>query len=447
MYKSRELPNNFGVTNGAYYSGSGSSTFQGPFPSEWVQPIPWEYGMNRLDSQVIPPAPFGLQTFESTNRARPLFNACDNLRCQIVTLPYSILYERYNNPLQAYWKWLSIILPWHNIGSTSKAFNIGNVAWTDCEDSQRRAWWSMQPRYEAEVNALNFLWELKDFRSIARKFRKVNIRNISRDLAKIRTRLRRELKKLRGKGSLKILKESLDSITRLISELHLTKEMAIDPLVADTIVILDEASTVIEKVQEQFQVRGFAPQRSYYSETIEQIDNLSFSTTDYWRPSGNFSDVRFNATLEYMYSYEMRSAHDVIRKHYGLDVTGQAIWNAIPFSFLVDYFIKIDRAIHDMAKDPNVDLKTVQYCESLNNVTQRGYHVVSDARVHGFYCPDLGIKSAETIGSRPNLLTGTKVSHYRRRVTQPNQGSALPRLTLPTKGQVRNLLALTRVLW
>jgi hypothetical protein len=406
--------------------------------------------MDRLDAEYIPVTGWGSQTFESTTHARPRFNACDNYRQQIITVPFSILYERYNYPAQALFRWLYIINPWPTIRTGTKIpyLKLGDVSWAACDDTQRRAWWSMQPRYESEISALNFLWELKDFASIARKFRKINFRNLSRDLGKIRTRLRRELKKLRGKYPLTTLKDTLNSITRLIAELHLTKEMAIDPLVADTIIILEEARTIIDQVQEQFQVRGKSAQRSYYSEELEQLDNLVYKNdNDYWRPSGNFSDVHFNATLEYSYSYKMRNEHDAIRRHYGLDVTGNSIWNAIPFSFLVDYFFNVDAAIRNMAKDPNVDLNVIQYCESLDNVTQEGYFVVNDARMHDFYCPDYNIKSVSTIGSRPLVLSGCKVSHYRRRVTLPNKGTALPRLTLPSKGQVRNILALTRVLW
>jgi hypothetical protein len=247
------------------------------------------------------------------------------------------------------------------------------------------------------------------------------------------------------------IKDTFDDVTRLISELRLTNEYCVKPTINAVGSILKESQTLIDDVQKKFQVRGQAPQRSYYSELIDsEITWTSEDAVYYWRPRGIVSSLRFNATLEYEYDYIMRSYGDAFRRYYGLDVTGEGIWDAIPFSFLADYFLKIGQSIHNMAKDPNVNLMPIQYCESLDNKTTFGYHVIAHAKAKYFYCPDIkgsNPKTGTPIGEVPALLTGTSKSHYLRRVTAPNRGSALPRVQLPTTGQIKNMMALLRVLW
>lgn len=452
MYKTRTLPCDLGITNGFYDQTVIGGSYLASVFQNWKLPDVWDEGLSRLTAQITAPATLGVQMFESTTNPRPKFNSMSNYRTQFIVRPFSILTERYNRADVRDGYYCYMFNPSAaGIGFAALPIQLGG-GWAACEGAQRRAWWSMQPRFEGEVEALNFIWELKDFRSIAKSFGKVrNIRRLGAELKKLQSTIRRELRKRNNKSLLENIKDTFDDVTRLISELRLTNEYCVKPTINDVGSILKESQVLIDDVQKKFQVRGQAPQRSYYSELIDSSTTwTSESALYYWRPRGYTSSLTFTATLEYEYDYIMRSYGDAFRRYYGLDVTGEGIWNAIPFSFLADYFVKIGQSIRNMAKDPNVNLMPIQYCESLDNKTTFGYHVIAHAKAKYFYCPDIkgsNPKTGTPIGEVPALITGTSKSHYLRRVTAPNRGSALPRVQLPTTGQIKNMMALLRVLW
>jgi len=131
----------------------------------------------------------------------------------------------------------------------------------------------------------------------------------------------------------------------------------------------------------------------------------------------------------------MRSDSDAFLKYWGLKFTPEVIWNGIPFSFLVDYFFKIGKSIHAMKTDPNVSLLKTQYCESILRTYDSGYVTVAGPNVNlvvnGVVNPSDG-----------SCITGITGTHYKRRVTAPNRGSAIPRIQLPSGRQGANMAAL-----
>ena len=112
------------------------------------------------------------------------------------------------------------------------------------------------------------------------------------------------------------------------------------------------------------------------------------------------------------------------------------MWNAIPFSFLVDYFYKVGNAIHAMSVDPNVQLLQRQYCESICRTYANGVVTTGDPRAT--LCLNGKIVGA---GSAQSGYTG---SIYVRQVKEPNKGSATPKISLPSGRQGTNMAALAR---
>jgi hypothetical protein len=138
----------------------------------------------------------------------------------------------------------------------------------------------------------------------------------------------------------------------------------------------------------------------------------------------------------------MRARVDALKRYYGLNVNAEVIWNMLPFSFVCDYFLKVANALRNMRTDPNVAMRTLQYAESLLQRSSSGYHYNGDSRVRDFFAPDI----MDAYGQN-NLLSGYESTHFLRRVTHPNKGVALPRVSMPSKRQRQNLIALARVLW
>lgn len=434
MNKSRSLPFDRGITDGKYYSGSMAVGSNYPIDvGAW-----WAYGVARAANTRTPGTFIGTQNVQGTTRPRPKFNDFENIKIGGFQRAYLIACEQYNRPTQVY------LLPCFMSAMSGVVRTLIPGVWSAFDGAQRRAWWSMQPRFEGEVEALNFIFELKDFRNIAKAIGRANIRRSMSKLRGLHRRVKHSVVRFFKDGYKRPkLFRLFDDATTTVAEVHLTKEFAIDPLITDTALLLQQACTLVDKVQKQFQCRGYSPQRSHYTEEIVYNDALTrYTNNNYWFGNGTWQSTIFTATLEYSYEYRLRSRFEAFKAYYGLNVTAEAIWNAIPFSFLVDYFLKVGQAISFMRKDPNVTLKTHQYCESLLSTHSRGIHYVNDSRVREFYCPD--VQGDVRLGS---LLSGYASTHYLRRNTAPNKGTALPRVTLPTTGQVQNMVALLKVLW
>lgn len=399
----------------------------------------------RYNVGKVHPTYVGLEEFSATERPRPSFNDCIHTKAKYLAHPFAIWYEALGNPNYINMKGFSrMVLP---SGSTKWDKNVAHLAqYGDFEDARRRAWWSMQPRFEGEVSMLNFIFELKDFRSLVKAFIKMRspsllakqMRIYQANLRKLNPKLghaSRTVAELTSKKLGPTLQAGM-STARIIAQLRLLNEFAIKPLMADTANILSQIGVIVEEAQAKFMARGVEPQVSHFSETVVHTDTLKLvSPYLYWYKKGLYVSTTFTATLEYKYNYMLRSQTDAFLKYWGLKPNAEAIWNAIPFSFLADYFYKIGDAIHSMTLDPNVALMHTQYCESLLFQYVSGYAYTGDSRAKIY----LNEVSNPRYGTPITAYFG---SHYRRRLTSPNMGLATPKFSLPSGRQGANMAAL-----
>lgn len=380
------------------------------------------------------PTSLGQEYLQSTTRPKPHFNECTHSTVQGFNYPFLHCGMNTNGSfsLQPYMKWAP---PGQSIA------NIGDLSpsdWSAWSDVQRRAWWSMQPRFETEIALLNFIYEMKDFKRMARYLLKFKFTEIGQKLRGLRNRLRQldgGIKSTSRGG------KTLAQITRTAAEARLVSEFAIKPLISDLTTIFKTVANVIELTQQQFADRGNLHQISHYSEDGPTIMTGSYSSANLRsRFLGNVQQSRFTATLQYSYRYDMRKGWDLLSRSMGLEFNAETFWNMIPFSFLADYVYKVGTALHTMRTDPNVNMRLLQYCESILQTRSTGYHVdKSSPYLRAFYCPcsnqgELGLVS----------VAGYRKTLYRRRLAHPNKGAAMPKFASPTQGQLYNLAALVR---
>lgn len=283
---------------------------------------------------------------------------------------------------------------------------------------------------------LNFLYELKDFKDIMRHAAKPNYRELGATLRKLKSDfLRNKRKGLNNKPF---------DPTLPLANIRLINEYAIKPTLRDISDIHKQLGIIVRAAQEQFQTRGFETQKSHYSETVDHVVNLvkigSSESTPYSK--GYVGKSKFTATMSYTYDYEMRNDIDAFLKFWGLTGNWEVFWNATPFTFLADYFIKIGKAVHMMEYDRNVNLIPSQYCESTLHESLAGTfnYTNSTSVCHWLVNAD----RYYPVNTEPFLLTGVRSTIYDRVNTSPNKGSALPRFAVPTWGQTANMLALAR---
>lgn len=424
-----------------YYSSSSSLNTRPPYDKLYIEAkdnymSKYLDGLSKAKTLLGGIKPTGSQTFQSTTRRKPYFNDCSNVKLHGFCYPYLQLLVDYSLPgtayLMPYWR---RSIPFTDLSSLP----TGEPAWAAAEGSQRRAWWSMQPRFEGEVSMLNFIFELKDFKELMHIAGKTPY-----GWADKYSRLGRKMHSMvKDYKTLTVVPTTAWSASKIWANLRLANEFALKPLIKDIKAITDQLTVTAEAAQDEYVKRGLEPQISHFSETLDESFAGTWGTKNEqsWF-TGMYQKTLFTATMEYRYNTDLRSGAELFKRYWGLNTTGGVLWEATPFSFLADYFIKIGKAIHAMDLDPNTHTTMMQYCESLSQQNAKCVGCLpAESHVTRFYCPS-DKHFADYTGFRP--VSGIEWTFYNRRVTYPNKGSALPRITVPSKGQQMNMLALVR---
>lgn len=379
----------------------------------------------------------GNEIFESTEMHRPYFNNCDHYNMRAVCLDYCAFGTQV---LATDPSWGELISAVSIAGKREPFpnFSLSEMDWVadtdiicveDLDSYQREAWHSMQPRFEGQISMLNFLYELRDFKSLLKHFALLKPGNIMRMLRE-------------GVKPTKRLRD-LDP-SKALADLYLTNELAIKPLLMDLGNIMSQIFIEVDKAQRNFEIAGQTNQKSHYGATLCEVDSRSAPSGAYTLRQveyGAHDETLFNATLEYQYQYDCRPRLEAFMKYWGLSGSYEALWNAVPWTFVADYFTGIGKSIHMMEHDKNVHLEYSQYCESLLRTKRTGV----------FYTADPSYAHTAVIGGKTNgeyskseLVSGLRGSTYQRRVTSPNKGAALPRFKIPGGKQGLTMAALLR---
>lgn len=418
--RERDLVANFGSYGWRNYAAYGGSLWTKYFPKSGsalfdpTNKYSHIYSRGRATTIASSIDTLGRERLETAYPSSfPKFNPCKHDKSEIICLPFSV-YSYGGRTLdtlgelwtfQGYSRQQGYSTLQQN--QTLQHFNPFP------SDVRRRAWHTIQPRFEGEVSMLNFLFELKDFKQLAKFLLRPNYGAIRRTLSRLK------------------------DPTRLLSEGWLTWQLALKPLLSDLSAIHAQAQLVVREVQEQFQLAGEDVQKTHYSESWPSLE-ITSSPRAYIK-AGTLIDERFTATMRYTYEYRMRSTVDAFMHYWGLTMNAETFWNAIPFSFIVDYFIKIGDSLRAMRRDKNISLSVSEYCESMYTLKHIGF----------WYEPSdvsrlLVLDEQQVNAEHRHPLTGHKVSLYTRRVTKPLKGLYVPRIKAPSIKQKATMVALVR---
>lgn len=374
------------------------------------------------------PSYVGQEIFESSERPRPYFNNCWHVRSQAVSSVYTAAFKK---DTSAYlYPYMRTAAP-TDATPTSQLFRHFDA---ELRPAQRSAWATMQPRFEGDVNLFVFIAELKDFKSLAKIM-------TNRPLLKLSNYLRNLRGKIRRRGL-------LFDPSRPLAELHLTTEFALKPLLSDLMEISCQMETIAAEAQRQFIDAGRERSSRHYTEELYRADvdtRSAYYQTKYpfWL-SGTSRTLTFTATMEYSYEYNCRQTLDAFMRYWGLVPNAEAIWNLIPFSFLLDYFVKVGRSLRVARRDSNVNLNLNQYCESLLSNFSSGLHFKDSHLLHPVIHGTKEFGTLPVLYRNNNLVSGYISSLYTRHNATPNKGTVLPRIARPSTAQRLNMLALAR---
>lgn len=415
--KRKTVPTNYGNWPNKAMLGQVSSTTQSVVESYWMPELPRLYNewLNTSKPSSLPNKN-GQAVIQSVSGARSEWHPCHHQVEEFCAFPYAKIWSQYNRPrfyvAQCY---RDPFATWMTPQPRVDRHFLDNY-----NQARARAWHVMQPRFEGEISLINFLWELTD---------------VTHLIQQAYSALRMMKKMIRRRPKL-----NPRDPTPAASAAVLSWNLSIMPLLKDVTIIWRQIYQKISEYQSKFAKLGEEPNTRHYKEILVDRSTLSTgSSNDYYHEYGSQLNTTFIATLLYGYSYKMRKPHEMLLKYWGLDGSWTALYNAFPFSFVLDYFIKVGDAIRYMEKDKNVNVGVLNYCESLKTIHTSGIHINS-ASAYGYNFTALNGHIGAT-----GLTTGYRSKLYTRTVGSPlRTGIYVPRVKSPGDKQRLNLLCLAR---
>lgn len=418
---------------------------------------------------------FNETIFTHTDR-RSQMNNCTHSLTQCVNLPYLLASWKYNvyvwsaystEYIVRYYRRPHYPIVWADAGKVAAFHGVG----VNDQGFSARAYWSMRPKIEGEVQALNSIFELKDFSDIASymfkptglaRFIKNNMRTLYQTFATmgqghnmadsylgrhLRAKTRRAYRNNIGaaKDWLSQPGVVMGDITKLSASAVLTWNLAVKPTIQDCMAWHAAAQTDVWKYLSDKKQMGEEGERSHFSERETLYSELTAGTlNNYTYATGKHISLTRTATMISKYRLLWQRFEDIYPKWWGLELGADEVWNMLPLSFVLDYIWTIGKSLEYMDREDNILVLGEDYCESVKVEAGLGYYIIQSYRTPQLVIDGRYIQRVSK--DKPHLVSGTSGKYYERKIKEPYKGPALPKLKLPSPKQAVNLLALARCL-
>lgn len=224
----------------------------------------------------------------------------------------------------------------------------------DLQGLLKRGLRTMLPTMKPEMSAVNSILELKDLRILKRPVEKIitHFKSGQYRLDLLNLRLW-----LRSKGWQRLPPRE---VIRKSASSHLTWSFAVAPMISDYLAIkrvIERASGRINDLINRAgrrQSKHFRYVFTEFGDTYEETGNFGYWSWKYQHQTLQhcessrrviYKPTVFHAQLEYNYNYSsLQLAHSQLLGHLdalGVNLNPGIIWNAIPFSFVVDWLLGI----------------------------------------------------------------------------------------------------------
>jgi len=303
----------------------------------------------------------------------------------------------------------------------------------DLELLQQRALSAIMPRIKSEFSVLNAVYELKDFKHLALTAKSAIVRVSRLGLDKVL------LSTLRKVGKAFTTRPTLSGLARTAAGTYLEWKFAIAPLLQDIAATWQAVSNTEKKLRklldnaEKVRIGHFSWEYVEYTDvTITGSpyvwSALQPASPDYNRPLGSCSgqvvrDVgykpsKFHQEIEYSYYYlDLQIAHSRLLAYldaFGIQLNPAIIWNAIPFTFILDWVVGVSRFL---------DSLKAGWMDPVVIIHQCLWSITRERRISG------RVKYSEFGGYATNghwySLPECTETAYRREVIMPSKSSLL----------------------
>ena len=310
-----------------------------------------------------------------------------------------------------------------------------------------RAYWSMRPRFQADVSLINSIFELKDFVDVAVLLGDIVFRpsSVVRNIIKQYTKIAKK-----GKLSYKqVIAGSLPAahmVSGAVASGVLTANLAVSPTINDVISIHAAAQRSVYQLAHEFKTYGQIGSKTHFKEVDVVVNDVTANSTVFnnvfW--SGRRITVENNVTAVWYYKTLWQKLEDLYPQWWGLKPGVGEVWNMLPMSFVLDYIFTLGKSLEYMDRDDNVDVQGVQWCRSSKSIATLGTYLRTSPHIRAVIVNDKQLEY--TTQNNYLFVSGTRGKCYKRWIGMPTFGPALPRFKKPTGSQLENLAALARVL-
>jgi hypothetical protein len=307
-------------------------------------------------------------------------------------------------------------------GATDYAFCFGGLNGTYCsapakasivevtEEMRQEAWNAMYPDINTGLGLIVSALELRDF---VKLFHTAG-------------RLLNFLEKQAG------LRRFRGTYADVISDGTLAWSYGIRPMLSD---IAGLASLLFDfhRTLTNFAAKGKVPMPYHYRKLVADGETFVADVAAGYVYDGETS--KYNATCLLTYDYNVPDLNK-LQRIMGMRITPSLVWDAIPWSFVVDYILGIGKFLEALDHDPNVHVNVLDYCDTIKTTSYRreyrNFNSSSPIAYAGQTCN-------ASIGIVPSTVYSFDDIRYNRVVGAPNTGINLltPHWELP---QLRELV-------
>jgi len=286
---------------------------------------------------------------------------------------------------------------WANSSAAEPGFVPAPPGLVNFEQAALKA---IMPRIKAEFSVINAVYELKDFRHLALLAKSAIARIARLGLYDFASRTFK-------KGISLVKRPTLSGLSQLAASTYLEWKFAVAPLISD-IAATWRAVSNTEKQLRKLLDNAEKVRIGHYSVAFEEYPS---SVTDYKAPymvyrnqtPGNFicagwsRDTRtqpskFHVEIEYSYALlGLQASHSKLLAYldaFGINLNPAIIWNAIPFTFLLDWVVGVSRFLSGLGAgfmDPVVFIR--QYLWSIARARRHigtiSYYPIGVASTYG----------------------------------------------------------------
>ena len=264
------------------------------------------------------------------------------------------------------------------------------------DQMRRRAWASLMPELNTGFSLLNFIWELKDIKSLMSLSSKLvyQFRTLDKALLSSKT----------------------------AAELMLSYSFAIAPFIRDIETMIDGLFNINKRINE-FIAEGKKVNVYHYVEDQQMSLRTVLDATRAGEILYCDTTLQYRATMKASYTYIKPSDLEGMLRVTGLRLTPEAIWNAIPFTFLIDWVVRVSDTLRSLDRDTNLTVHIKDYCDSLK-YSQRFY---AERTSTMFYTgKEMSVVYVGQGSTEPPLIWEHERSHYLRVPGVPDTGYAFP---------------------